>query len=90
MEITWLVIGDVTDPDLSSIGLREYDPAGNIVKETNAETVSDQLLAMGLTPINDFDHEVRKFADGRYLALGQTELLSNAQGPPGDILGDTM
>ena len=80
--------GPLAEPDKN--GFREYDLAANIVKETNAERISDQLVAMGLNPVNDFDHEIRKLADGRYLGLCSTELPSSAQGPPDDILGNTI
>jgi len=82
--------GSPANPDHSTTGLREYDLAGNIVKETNAERMSDQLVAKGQDPINGWDHEIRKLADGRYLGLCSTEILSSAQGPPDDILGNTI
>lgn len=71
---------------------REFDLAGNVVAETNAARVSEQLTAMGLHPINSFHHEARKLPNGGYLLLaGSERILTDVQGPgPVDVIGDTI
>lgn len=70
----------------------EFDLAGNVVAETNAARVSEELMAMGLHPINSFHHEARKLPDGGYLLLaGSERILTDVQGPgPVDVIGDTI
>jgi arylsulfate sulfotransferase len=72
--------------------LREFDLAGMTIRETNAARVSEQLVAMGIHPINAFHHEVRALPDGKILALGASErILTDVQGPGNvDVLGDTI
>ncbi len=73
--------------------VREVDLAGNIIKETNASRISEQLGAFGVThPTNSFHHEARLLPNGNYAVLGSDEMLSTtAQGGtqqnPVDILG---
>jgi arylsulfate sulfotransferase len=92
---------DLTDPtvtgvyglsaDLANSGLREYDLAGNVVKDTNTEQINAQLAAMGLTfNLSGIHHEVRRLADGRYLLIAMSEVISDVQGPGTDILGDVV
>lgn len=78
--------------DSSRQFLREFDLAGTTIRETNAARVSEQLVAMGMHPINSFHHEVRGLPDGRILALAASErILTDVQGPgPVDVLGDTI
>jgi hypothetical protein len=76
--------------DLTNSGLREYDMVGNLIKETNVERMNDQLAALGMNPVTAFHHEIRVLPNGDYLLLGQTELASDAQGPPDDIAGDMI
>ncbi len=72
-------------------GFTEYDLAGNIVKQTNVEQINAQLKNLGLSwTVNTFHHDVRRLPNGDYLALAQTEVLSNAQGPNTDIIGDVI
>jgi hypothetical protein len=87
---TFLVVyGDTRE--LETSGLREYDLAGNILKDTNVEQVNTELQAMGLSfTVNAFHHDVRKLSNGDYLLLAQTEELGFAQGPGVDILGDVV
>ena len=72
--------------------LQEFDLAGTTLRETNAARVSEQLVNMGMHPINAFHHEVRSLPDGRILALAASErILTDVQGPgPVDVLGDTL
>src|SRR5574340_128543 len=72
--------------------LREFDLAGNTLRETNAEQISVQLAALGQPPITAFHHEVRGLPDGSVLALASVEkILTGVQGPgPVDVLGDMI
>ncbi|MGD0579620.1 MAG: aryl-sulfate sulfotransferase, partial [Bryobacteraceae bacterium] len=87
---TFLVIyGDLQQ--LAVSGFREYDLAGNIVKDTNVEQVNALLQNLGADfTITCFHHDVRRLDNGNYLMLAQTEQLSDAQGPGLDILGDVV
>ena len=58
---------------------REVDLAGNTVVETNAEIVSEQLVALGTRPINGFHHEARRLPNGNLLLMAANEeLVTNA------------
>jgi hypothetical protein len=76
--------------DLSNSGFRETDLVGNLVRETNVERLNAQLALMGRQPVTVVHHEVRRLANGNYLALAQTERMSTAQGPLTDIAGDAI
>jgi len=87
---TFLVVYGNTQ-QLETSGFREYDLAGNVVRDTNVEQVNAQLKSMGLGfTTTCFHHEVRKLNNGNYLVLAQTEKMSDAQGPGLDILGDVI
>jgi len=79
--------------------VREVDLAGNTVVETNAEIVSEQLVAMGRRPINGFHHEARRLPNGNLLLMSANEeLVTNANqcgstgGVPNtcDVIGDEV
>jgi hypothetical protein len=72
--------------------IREFDVVGTTIRETNAARVSEQLMAMGMHPVNSFHHEVREMPDGKILALASTErILTDVQGPGAvDVLGDMI
>lgn len=78
--------------DLAHQAIRKFDLLGNIVLETNAERVNEQLAAMGKRTISSFHHEVRSLPDGRILALASVEqLLTDVQGPGTvNVLGDMI
>ncbi len=76
--------------DLSQSGMRQYDLAGNLVKQTTVERVNDQLVAAGKHTITLIHHEVRLLANGNYALLAQREVASSVQGPPNDIAGDVI
>ena len=72
--------------------LRVYDLAGNVVAETNAGRVNEQLAAMGKAPITSFHHEARMIDGGKIVVLaGAERILTDVQGPGDvDVLGDAI
>ena len=66
-------------PDLANFGLRQFDLAGHLVKETNVERMNDELAAKGMNPVTVFHHEIRKLANGDYLLLAMTERASSVR-----------
>lgn len=53
--------------------LREYDLAGNILRETNVAAISAELEAMGKEGIDAFSHEIFRFPNG------DTGLIANVE-----------
>src|SRR5262249_57988388 len=70
---TFLGIYEDGTKDSSYQTLREFDLSGMTVAETNAQRVSDQLIAKGLRPITSFHHEAMRLPDGRYLVLAGSD-----------------
>jgi hypothetical protein len=72
--------------------VQEIDLQGDIVRETNAYTISQQLAAMQLPTINWMSHEALRLPNGHTLVLGMTErILTNVQGPGAvDVVGDVI
>ena len=72
--------------------VEEVDLQGDIVRETNAYTISQQLIAMGQPTINWMSHEALRLPSGHTLVLGMTErILTNEQGPGAvDVVGDMI
>ncbi len=79
--------------------LLEVDLAGNVLLDTNAEIVSEQLAANGKHPITSFSHEARRLGNGDILFIGAEErLIANSfqcgstGGVPNtcDVLGDEV
>jgi arylsulfate sulfotransferase len=72
--------------------LREVDLASNVLRETNAQRVSERLRALGQPQINAFTREIRPLANGHIIVIGATErILVDQQGPgPVDVLGDMI
>jgi hypothetical protein len=72
--------------------VRQFDLVGMTVRETNAERVSEQLVAMGRRPITGFHHEARSIRDGKIAALASVEqIFTDVQGPgPVNVLGDMI
>jgi arylsulfate sulfotransferase len=89
---TFLGIGEDGTKDPSQQFLREFDLAGIVVAETNGARISQQLVSLGVHPINGFHHEMRKLPSGGYLALADSErILTNVQGSGNvDVIGDTI
>lgn len=90
-----LLIAD--DPNYSpSDGqvLREIDLAGNTVAQTNATTVSAQLVAQGKTGITSFNHDAIRLPNGHTLVIAAQERIypAGTQGSTGpvDIIGDAI
>jgi arylsulfate sulfotransferase len=88
----FLGVFDYQGTDQSHQIFREYDLAGNTIAETNAARVSQQLVAMGVRPIDAFHHEARLLPNGNFLVLADNEqILTNVQGPgPVDVIGDEI
>jgi len=89
---TFLGIHEDGTKDPSYQTVREFDLAGVTIAETNAQRVSDQLVAKGLRPITSFHHEAIRLPDGRFLLLaGSEQIMNNVQRQGSiDILGDTI
>jgi arylsulfate sulfotransferase len=89
---TFLVLGNTGSP-LQTHVLQEIDLVGNVIRETNASRISEQLIARGNPPISQFHHDARRLPNGNTLVLGTVEeVFSNVQGVTGsvDILGDEI
>jgi len=72
--------------------LREFDLAGNTVRETNCDRVYEQLTAMGLEdPLGDFNHDAIRLANGQTLVVGDVQRIfpAGTQGSavPLDVIG---
>ncbi len=77
----------------------EVDLVGNQLLNTNAEILSEQLVAKGKHPITSFSHELRRLPNGDLLTIGAEErLIANSNqcgstnGVPNtcDVLGDEI
>ncbi len=70
--------------------LREYDVAGNIVRETNTAAVSEQLKARGADPVTTFHHDAIRLPNGGTALLGSVEKVADQGQGPVDVLGDQV
>lgn len=68
--------------------LREFDLAGNVIRETNVAAVSAQLIARGTDPVTSFHHEAFRFPNGDTAVIGSIEKLANQGSGTVDVLGD--
>ena len=69
--------------------MREYDMAGNLIRETNATAISAQLTARFHTdPITSIHHDVFRFPNGDTGLLGSVEKIANQGSGNVDVLGD--
>ncbi|MGC2659830.1 MAG: aryl-sulfate sulfotransferase [Bryobacteraceae bacterium] len=76
--------------------LREYDLAGNILRETNATAIGNQLAAMGKERIDAISHEIFRFPNGDTGLIANIEKVlasaydsgSNTIHSNVDVLGD--
>ncbi len=71
--------------------VREVDLAGNIIRQTNADRVSEQLVAAGTDPISNFHHEATRLPNGHTITFGSVQRIypAGTQGSSGpiDIVG---
>ena len=72
--------------------LREFDLAGNTVRETNCDRVYEQLTAMGLQdPLGDFNHDAIRLSNGQTIVLGDVQRIFPAgtqdSAVPLDVIG---
>ncbi len=79
--------GNNTDQEV----VREVDLAGNIIRQTNADRVSEQLVAAGTDPITNFHHEGIRLPNGHTITFGSVQGIypAGTQGSSGpiDIIG---
>ncbi len=97
--ILYLTQTDPNVPDPYAQQFREIDLAGNPLIETNAEILSEQLVAQGKHAITGFSHELSRLPNGDLLTIGAEErIVTNANqcgstgGVPNscDVLGDMV
>jgi hypothetical protein len=72
--------------------VREFDLAGNIVRQTNCDRVYEQLTALGLTdPLSGFNHDAVRLDNGETMVVGYVQSIfpAGTQGSaaPIDIIG---
>ncbi len=87
-------VGSQSSTASASQLLVQVDLAGNKLLATNAQRVSEQLIAAGTDPIDDFSHDVIQLPNGDIAALCSVERLY----PPGtqgsattvDIVGEMI
>jgi hypothetical protein len=74
--------------------LREFDLAGNTVRQTSADRISEQLTALGTDPVGRFNHDAIRLANGHTLALtdAQRAFPAGTQGSkiPIDVIGEVI
>ncbi len=87
-----LAVNDAASPLRHQQILREIDLAGNPLRETNVERVSEQLAAVGHDPITSFHHDIIELPNGNLIALASVErLVEDIQGPGTvDVIGDML
>jgi arylsulfate sulfotransferase len=68
--------------------LREYDLAGNLVRETNFAAISQQLTARGADPITSIHHEALRLPDGSTAIIASVEKVADQGAGRVDVLGD--
>jgi hypothetical protein len=76
--VTTGVGGTSPTPRVTQV-LREIDLAGNTVRETNADRLGAQLIAMGKDPITSVHHDAIRLPNGFTAVLGSIERMF----PPG-------
>ena len=69
--------------------MREYDMAGNLIRETNVTAISAQLTSKFSTdPITSIHHEVFRFPNGDTGFIGSVEKIANQGSGNVDVVGD--
>ncbi|HYO82355.1 MAG TPA: aryl-sulfate sulfotransferase [Bryobacteraceae bacterium] len=88
----WFALNAMPNVPLSAQTLELIDLAGNVVVETNAERLSDQLAARGMRAITSLHHEARRLPDGRIAVLAGVELVARSRSGDGDtgVMGDMV
>ncbi len=87
---TFFIITSDGTPGRHSSLLREYDLAGNVIRETNYAAISQQLVARGDDPINSFHHETIELPNGEIAFLASSERIANQGAGLKDVLGDQV
>lgn len=89
-----LLMSDPGRPSLAQQIFREIDLAGNTIRQTSVQRVSQQLKALGKYPIVSFSHEAIRLANGHTILLAAQEKMypAGTQGSaePVDILGNAI
>jgi arylsulfate sulfotransferase len=84
----------VVTPDGSSGGSyrlwREYDVAGNIIRETNYAALARQLRARGADPITSVHHDSIRLPNGYTALIGSVEKVADQGSGNVDVLGDSV
>jgi hypothetical protein len=62
--------------------LREFDLAGDTLRETNITAVSAQLAAIGKDPIFNFNHDAQRLPNGDTAVIAATRRTINVKGTP--------
>ncbi len=82
------IFNDLNNNNIEGNLIREYDLAGNVIRETNAGVISRQLLAMGKDRVNAFSHEAFRFPNGDTGVIATVERVADQGAGPVDVLGD--
>ena len=71
---------------------RETDLVGDVIRETSAARISEQLVELGKQSINSIHHETIRLPNGFTAMLcGNERLVTNVQGPGTvDVIGDAI
>ena len=80
------------DTEMGVRYLREIDLAGNVVRETNSDMLSAQLIYMGEDEISRLHHDAIRLPNGHTLVLASVErILIDEQGPgPVHVYGEMV
>ncbi len=75
-------------------GLAEFDLAGNVIRQTNCDRVSEQLLGLGTDAVAGFSHDAIRLPNGDTIVIGMDQRIfpAGTQGSTGpvDILGNIL
>jgi arylsulfate sulfotransferase len=89
-----MLVATPTNPSLTQQLFREIDLAGNTIRSTSTQRMSQQLVAEGKYPIVSVNHDVIRLPNGHTLLIASQEKMypAGTQGAtaPVDILGDCI
>ncbi|MBS1825328.1 MAG: aryl-sulfate sulfotransferase [Acidobacteria bacterium] len=71
-------------PSLTQLIIQEVDLAGNLLRETNAQRVSEQLVAMGKQPITGIHHDATRLPNGNTAMIVSREKVVGTRRMVGD------